>query len=66
MDSRANIKVIHNHEHNRSMDIAMIMDGWEHAWSLDYQHDKQRYQENFWRIVDWTVVNDRLQGEGDD
>ena len=66
MDSRANIKVIHNHEYNRSMDIAMIMDGWEHAWALDYQHDKQRYQDNFWRIVDWTVVNDRLQGDSDD
>jgi Fe-Mn family superoxide dismutase len=66
MDSRANIKVIHNHEHNRSMDIVMIMDGWEHSWILDYKHDKQRYEENFWRIVDWNVVNDRLQGEGDD
>ena len=66
MDSKANIKVIHNHEYNRGMDIAMIMDGWEHSWVLDYQHDKQRYEENFWRIVDWTVVNDRLQGEGDD
>ena len=66
MDSKANIKVIHNHEYNRSMDIAMIMDGWEHAWALDYEHDKQRYQDNFWRIVDWTVVNERLQGESDD
>ena len=66
MDSKANIKVIHNHEYNRSMNIAMIMDGWEHAWALDYEHDKQKYQDNFWRIIDWTVVNDRLQGESDD
>jgi Fe-Mn family superoxide dismutase len=66
MDSKGNIKVIHNHEYNRSMDIAMIMDGWEHSWILDYKHDKQRYLDNFWRIVDWNVVNERLKGERND
>lgn len=66
MDSKANIKIIHNHEYNRGMDIVMIMDGWEHAWALDYEHDKQKYLDNFWRIIDWTVVNERLKGESDD
>jgi superoxide dismutase, Fe-Mn family len=65
MDSKGSIKVIHNHEYIRGMDIAMIFDGWEHAWALDYEHDKQKYLENFWRIVDWKVVNERL-GETDD
>jgi Fe-Mn family superoxide dismutase len=60
MDMRGNIKVIHNHEYNRSMEIAMIVDAWEHAWALDYQHDKQKYLDNIWRIIDWTVVNDRI------
>jgi Fe-Mn family superoxide dismutase len=66
MDSKGAIKTIHNHEYNRSMDIVLIIDGWEHAWALDYQHDKQKYLDNIWRIVDWTVVNTRLQGEKDD
>ena len=60
MDMRGNIKVIHNHEYNRSMEIAMIVDAWEHAWALDYQHDKQKYLDNIWRIIDWNVVNDRI------
>ena len=60
MDSKANIKVIHNHEYNRSMDIVMIMDGWEHSWVLDYQHDKQKYQDNFWKIINWEIINSRL------
>jgi superoxide dismutase, Fe-Mn family len=66
MDSKGNIKVIHNHEYNKSMDIVLIFDGWEHSWALDYEHDKQKYLDNFWRIVDWTVVNDRLQGAKND
>jgi Fe-Mn family superoxide dismutase len=65
MDSKGTIKVIHNHEYNRSMDIVLIFDGWEHAWALDYEHDKQKYLDNFWRIVDWEVVNQRLENKGD-
>ena len=60
MDSKAKIRVIHNHEYNSSMDIILLFDGWEHAWALDYQHDKQGFLENFWRIVDWSVINDRI------
>jgi Fe-Mn family superoxide dismutase len=65
MDSKGAIKVIHNHEYNRSMDIVLIFDGWEHAWALDYEHDKQKYLDNFWRIVNWEVVNQRLENKGD-
>jgi len=38
----------------------MIMDMWEHVFALDYQADKDKYIDNFWRIVNWDVVNDRL------
>jgi len=65
MDSKGAIKVIHNHEYNRSMDIVLIFDGWEHAWALDYEHDKQKYLDNFWRIVNCEVVNQRLENKGD-
>jgi Fe-Mn family superoxide dismutase len=60
LDSKGAIKTIHNHEYNKSMEILLLFDGWEHAWALDYQHDKKRFLENFWRIVDWSVVNDRI------
>jgi len=65
MDSKGSIKVIHNHEYNKAMDIMLIIDGWEHAWALDYQHDKQKYLDNAWRIIDWNVVNQRLENQGD-
>jgi Fe-Mn family superoxide dismutase len=60
MDSRGDIKVIHNHEYRKSMDIVLIFDGWEHSWVLDYEHDKQRYLDNFWKIINWEIVNNRL------
>jgi len=52
------IKTIVNHE-IRS-DIILLIDWWEHAWSLDYQADKAKYLKNTWRIINWAVINDRL------
>ena len=60
MDTVGDIKIIPNHEYSKSMSIALLVDWWEHVWALDYQHDKQKYLDNVWRIIDWTVVNDRL------
>lgn len=58
MSRNGTIKTIKNHEIKR--DIALLIDWWEHAWSLDYQHDKARYLENFWKIVNWDIINQRL------
>jgi Fe-Mn family superoxide dismutase len=33
---------------------------WEHAWALDYQADKKSYINNFWKIIDWDIINQRL------
>ena len=52
------IKVIRNHA--KRTDIALLIDWWEHAWSLDYHSDKEKYLDNIWRIIDWDAVNRRL------
>ena len=64
MDPKGDIKVIKNHEYKKNLRIMLIVDWWEHAWALDYQHDKSKYLKNIWRIIDWSVVNDRLQQGG--
>jgi Fe-Mn family superoxide dismutase len=51
------IKTIKNHAVRT--DIALLIDWWEHAMS-DYQWDKERYLTNIWKIIDWTVINERL------
>ena len=56
------IKTIKNHQ-IRS-DIVLLIDWWEHAWALDYQADKLKYLTNTWRIIDWSVIDERLSTQG--
>jgi Fe-Mn family superoxide dismutase len=58
MSRNGDIKTIRNHAIRN--DIALLVDWWEHAWALDYQHDKGRYLDNIWRCIDWNIVNTRL------
>lgn len=62
MDPQGQIKTIPNHDLKANMKIALLIDWWEHAWVLDHLSDKAAYLKNFWQIVNWAVVNDRLQG----
>jgi len=58
MSKNGDIKTIKNHAIRQ--DIALLVDWWEHAWALDYQADKAKYLNNIWRIIDWSVVNQRV------
>lgn len=52
------IKIIKNHQIKK--DIVLIVDWWEHAWALDYQSEKSKYLKNIWKIINWAVINDRI------
>ena len=58
LSTNGDIKTIHNHAVRT--DIALILDMWEHAFSLQYQWDKESYIDSFWKIVNWDIVNERL------
>lgn len=58
LSKKGEIKTIVNHEIKN--DIALLVDWWEHAWALDYEHDKGKYLDNIWRIINWEVINARL------
>lgn len=51
------IKVIQNHA--KRTDIALIVDMWEHSWVPDF-HDKGKYLDAIWKIIDWKIINQRL------
>lgn len=52
------IKTITNHAIKQ--DIVLLIDWWEHAWALDYESDKEAYLNNQWKIIDWSVIEQRL------
>ena len=52
------IKTIKNHQ--MKSDIILLIDWWEHAWALDYHADKAKYLENIYKIIDWSVINNRI------
>lgn len=58
LSKNGKIKTIENHKIFN--DIVLLIDWWEHAWFTDYGPDKQKYFNNIWRIIDWTVINDRV------
>jgi Fe-Mn family superoxide dismutase len=58
LSTAGTIKTIPNHQVRT--DIALLIDWWEHSFVLDYLWDKEKYIDNFWKIVDWNVVNERL------
>jgi len=41
--------------------ILMVLDVWEHAYYLDYKNDRAKFVENFWQIVNWGKVAERLE-----
>lgn len=61
MDIDGDVDIIKNHEYKENMKIVLLIDWWEHAWALDYQHEKDKYLENIWSIIDWNIINKRIK-----
>lgn len=49
--------------HKKRKDLVLVLDMWEHSYYLDYKTDKKAYVKNFWKIVNWDIVNERLSNE---
>ena len=57
MSYSGDIKTITNHEVRD--DILILVDWWEHAWTLDHGADKKAYLEDTWKIMNWVKINTR-------
>ena len=38
----------------------MVIDVWEHAYYIDYRNNRAAFIENFWSLINWNKVAERL------
>lgn len=52
------IKTITNHQIKN--DIVLLIDWWEHAFMIDFESDKKKYLKGQWKIIDWSIIQQRI------
>ncbi len=50
----------HQNGHFVGMTPVLVLDVWEHAYYLDYKNDRAKYINEWWKIVNWVDVQERL------
>lgn len=43
----------------------LVIDGWEHAYYLQYENDKAKFLDAFWHVADWEQATRRFDGARD-
>ena len=57
------VEQIHDHQDNTVGGTVplLVLDMWEHAFYLQYRHEKHRWISVFWKLINWPDVSARLQ-----
>ena len=62
LGQRLVVSQIHDHQHDHAAGLTpvLVIDGWEHAYYLQYEAAKAKWAAAFWDIVDWNSTGARL------
>lgn len=51
----------HNKLYLADFKLVLVVDVWEHAYYLDYKNQRGDYLNNWWQVVNWEDVEQRLE-----
>jgi Fe-Mn family superoxide dismutase len=56
------VEQVYDHQSNvaQNSDLVFVIDGWEHAFYLDYLNDKGAFVDAFWDVADWGPAGERF------
>ncbi|MFN8207743.1 MAG: superoxide dismutase [Bacteroidales bacterium] len=65
IEAEGKLKIVNTaNQDNPLMDVAaekgnplLCIDIWEHAYYLKYQNRRKEYVDNFWKVINWDMVN---------
>jgi Fe-Mn family superoxide dismutase len=59
---RVIIQQVHDHQgdHGQGTVPLLVIDGWEHAYYLQYQNEKAKFFEAIWNVINWADVDRRF------
>jgi superoxide dismutase len=58
VDTSGNIKTIANHK--IVSNVAVLFDMWEHSFIIDHGADRKKYIKDMWKVINWSIINARL------
>lgn len=63
MARRVLVSQVHDHQHDAVLGAIPILaiDGWEHAYYLQYESDRAGWAKAFWDVCNWSGVEERLR-----
>jgi len=62
LGGRLQVTQVRDHQHNQIQGAVplLVIDGWEHAFYLQFGPDKESYVESIWNVVNWMDVESRF------